>query len=509
MKEIRLLIGLVFFATSFISAQQEYNGNYRALGLGGGYMYTIESSALNTNPSLLGWQGENYKQKLSINIAGMGLSTYAPLANDFVKNAVPKFISGDDYPFNKYGVVEEMLFSYTPSAGLFTTIDTVVSLEERQEFKYAILKQNSIKFNKLILGATYVTKNNGVLSFKINEETSIRFKASENLADLIAFGKRSSYFDTLVMIDGTHLANGRTYSNDTLNQIDFAFSNDTMRIKDLFGESFFEFVKYRNYSIGWGNRYAYDHENLDLFIGANLNVIEALNYSSFYKSFDDLTIAQFYKGKTEKKTPYGNSGLGLSVSFSGTAVYKKKTMISLGINNLGYVNWTKRKKTLDNTAVYSSGNDNSSFMEYPYGTSKHKDFNVQLRDAQFNWKSVNHDTATGRIVKSAPTNLHLGVRHNVGEVLSVGGSMIAPLVKSAPGSLTHTLLNFNTQLSWQKFTLFSGLSNTNKTVSIPFGFSIGSQNSKFETGIAVSDLLGYFNGEPKFSLAFGVKVRMF
>jgi hypothetical protein len=517
-KIMRLTIIIIIgFIANLANGQQSLNGDYKSLGTSGGYMFNIDDAAILTNPSLLGWQKDNFEHKMAINFADYWGAAYSPLASFAAKDFFDRDINFineenmdllDTYPLI-FVTWDEML-----STNDYLTIpnyDTLVTRTSREGLKQSLMLNNSIKYNKTILGFTYISQNVGTFSFKINEETNVTTKLSEKFADLWAYGKTSSYFDTLIMYDGSHLANNsNSYQNSKLDSIYSAFSNDSLKIYQIMDGSYFNLMQTRKYSVGWGNTYKSKYDNIKLYTGATFNFIEGLNYMQIINNDDEIIVAKFGSGKLPK-SKFGNAGLGASIGFSGTAVYKEKWMISAGINNLGFINWKLKNQNREGSyGVYSNGIDNKQYANYYYGSSKTLTFQDQLADAGFNWKAVNADYGRASIFRATPTNFHLGIRYLPWKTFSIGWNMVTPINKQAVGSMKSTLLAFTYKAIFKKFSVFGGVNNMNKTISVPFGFSIGSSRSKWEIGFSVSDLYGFFNEDldNNFSGGVGLKYRI-
>lgn len=498
------------------SAQHGLNGNYRSLGMGGAYMFNINDAALNTNPSLLGWQASIYDHRIDISLGDFWAASKSPVANFAMDQLFAEPLDINDDGGGEFGtqfpsilVWEEMITSFDYSTQTHYTYDTIASRATRQNYKEALIENNSYKQSRTYLGFTYRTDDYGVFSFKVSHEVSAQFELSETFADLWAFGKTSSYFDTLVQIDGSHLANNETnYQNETLNNTYLGFSTDTLTINEILGESNFELMQTRNYTVGWGKQYGIPRNDYVLYVGANLNIIEGLQYVQIQNTSNELTIANFSAGnlsRDDAKTR--NTGLGASLSFSGTIAYKDKWLMSAGVNNLGFIRW-KRRKSAGSVGAYS--NTNQEFSNTVFGVSKTEYFNDQLEAANFNWGAFGSEDERNSVTKGTASNFHLGVRRQFGSFFSIGANLIQPLNTSAVGSSNRTLVGLNYELTLKKFSLFSGINNMDGTTSMPLGFSIGSRTSKWEAGISISDLLGYVqkSKDPKFSIGVGVKFRI-
>jgi hypothetical protein len=513
MRILKMLFVLVLSNT--VVAQQSLNGDYRSMGMSGGYMFNIDDAALNTNPSLLGWQQNAYQHKLAVNFKGFTFASYSPLVSTAVSYLLksPIDVEGnfDDNLVNldNLSVLFEMMESYDVQLGDYVTYDTTVSRETRQDFKESLMASNSFKVSSTIFGLTYANEKHGVFSFKISTEQIGKGQISEELADLAAYGKSASYFDTLVLANGTHVANNSAnQTNAILSQAYLGFSNDALNMVEIMNGSNVQFLKTRNYSIGWGKRFDFDPEDMKLFLGGNLNFIEGLNYYEIKNNNDEIIISNFGSSSTIKG-PFGNCGYGNSLSLSATVSFKDKWMLSTGINNAGLIYWKAKPKN-GGTGVFSNGIDNEEFANYNYGVSKTTFFEDQFEQSGFNWQAVDVDYGKGAIFRASPANYHLGVRRLFGDVFSVAGNVVGPINKKAVGSMYGPEFSLNYELTFKKFTLFSGLNNMNNTLSLPIGFSLGSRKSKFEIGLSVSDLLGYFykNKTNNFSIGYGLKYRI-
>lgn len=512
---MRVLFILILIGVgTIVKAQQSVNGDFRSLGMSGGYMFNIDDAALNSNPSFLGWQKEQYQHTLAVNFRDLNLAAYAPLVDNQIDYFVGNFLDEEgqihDETMNvrNLNAVFEFLESYWYGTQTYITYDTLVSREARQNFKDALTATNSFKLNNTIFGVTYTAQNKGVFSFKIGKDFVMRSQISEPLADLAAFGKTSTYFDTLVLLDGSHLANHPdNYTNQNLNQTYLAFSNDTLKIKDIMGSSHLQVYNTRYYAVGWGKEMPISKKNARLFLGGNVNLIEGLNYYEIKNNEGEIIISNFSKPEG-RLGAFGNAGLGLSFSGSATLTYNENWFVSAGFNNLGWVNW-KARAINGGIGVYSNANDNEEFANYNYGVSKTMFFNDQFEEADFNWREVTVKRGRASIFRATPANVHFGVKRQFGNIFAIGGNLITPINKNAVGNMFKTELSVNYELTLKKFTIFSGINNMNNTISMPIGFSIGSRKSWLETGVAISDILGYFdkNKTNNFSIGLGFKLR--
>jgi hypothetical protein len=504
------LLSFGYIAIGF--SQQAIMGNFRSVGMGGGYMFNIDDAALNSNPSLLGWQSHHFDHKFAITFKDIYAVSYSPVVSYAIDQfGLSEFNADEDdggEGFVDLGALEvgfEMLESYDHSTQTYNTYDTNVSQQNRALYKTALMRNNSTRINNTILGLSYTSENHGTFAFRIQEATSIKMKLSDKLAELTAFGKTASYFDSLVLINGSHIGNDiSNYQDSILSQVHTSFSNDTLTIGEIMNGSNLEFLQTRTYSLGWGDQYQLNNEDVALFLGANLNVIEGLNLITLSGTDNEIVIANFSKGKL-RKSPTINTGLGASVSFSGTIAYQKKWLLSVGMNHLGYIHWKKRKRKAGH-GVYSAQGDNEQFASYAYGVSPATYFNDQLEEANFNWDEVNVNTGKASIIEATPANIHLGIRKQFGSWFSIGGNIVSPIIKSAPGSMDRAVLSANYEFTFKKFTYFGGLNNMNRTTSLPLGFSIGSRKSKWEVGLSIPDLLGYLKKSRTNNYGVGVGV---
>jgi hypothetical protein len=510
---------ILFFALALTSissnAQFGLENNYRSLGMGGGYMFNINDGALNTNPSLLGWQTTRYKHKFDISLYDFQASAFSPTASLGVRRLSTNSIElqGENenlaVDFTDMLVWDEMISSYDYATQTYYTYDTLASREFRDEYKASLMKENTVNWSRKLLGFTYISDGHGTFSFKLSEETNAQFKLSENFSDLWAYGKTSSYFDSLVLIDGTHLANDSSnYQNEILNQVYLGFSNDTLTISDILEDSNFEFLQTRKYSFGWGKEFLIAKDGRRLFLGGNLNVIEGLRMIQILNEAEGLTIANF-DGPSSLERRKRNAGLGASISLSGTLSFKEKLDMSFGVNNLGFIHW-KRRSGDGAIGVYSQ--ENQEYSDFAYGVSPTVFFNDQLQDsANFNWTSVAVDLQDASIYRATASNVHFGIRYQLGSKFAIGTSVIQPINPSAVGNLKKTLVNFNYELTLKKFTFFSGLNNRGSTLQMPMGLSIGSRTSRIEAGVSIADLLGLVqkSKDSNFSIGVGLKYRIF
>jgi hypothetical protein len=508
----KLIATTALLFTFFGQAQLVTNGDYRSMGMGGGFMFTIDDAALNTNPSLLGWQATNYKHKFAVNLEDFHFKSSVALADYLLFDSLGVNLNSDDLTvLEPFEIAWEAFESYDPNANIYFTYDPAVSRTTRAKFKDALLKNNTFKMRNTIIGATYSSENWGTFSLNISNETTFRSQLSEQFADFMAFGKTASYFDTLVLIDGSRVANEEAnYQNEILINAYYAYStDDSLDFMDILGGSRFEFIRTRNHSLGWGKELSVDKPDLQLFVGGNVNVIEGLQFLSLDGTGDGISMANFGRGKLEK-SPFGNSGLGASISASATVLLKEKWMFGAGFNNLGAIRWKRR--TRNTVGSYVAEGDNPQFENYVYGVSPTKHFTDQIDEANFFWYLNEFPEEDAAVMLPTASTTYIGVRRNFGKHFALGLDVIQPLVKSAPGSLSETYVSFNYQLTFKKFSLFSGINNgLNGQAAMPMGISFGSRTSRIEVGLSIADLLGYLdqNKTNNFSAGIGLTYRFY
>ncbi len=495
-----LLFITILFAVNG-RAQVTGSSNSSTLGRGTGTAVNIDYFSLATNPSNLGWQSRFYKHKFAFKIFDFSVLAATPVTPRYLYNSAM-----DGNIINK--TVVESFYSYKDGGVGF---DTTFSVEGRYELRDLLMKQSSLRYNRILVGASYVTKSHGTFAVQISNEINGSIQLSERTANMLTLGKVNPYFDSLVLSTGEVIANNSAaYTNETLGKVVHAFSNDSLTIGEQLDGSYFKGMKTRNFSIGWGNAYKEVIPGWETFIGVTLNIIQGQEFYDWESKDGEFYMRIASAGVVENTSRMKNPGLGTSVNLGVSFLKSEQFILGVSINNLGFIRW--RDQGESSTSEYNSVNDKNMF-HYPFGTSKDMSFYDQ-------WVESNMFIATspienyeegGTFTSATASTVNLGAQWKLNKAVSFSSDIIVPLNPNAVGSIRSPYFSLGAQATARLIGVSAGINSNFNKLNVPLGITFGSVYSAVSFTIATNDFTVLFQeGRTKnYSLSAGVVWRLF
>lgn len=491
-----LIIGQLSFA------QVTFNGNSNTLGRGTGVSASIDYFAVNTNPSNLGWQSKYYAHKLAFKIFDFTTLAASPVSPRYAVN-----MAMDQNLPSK--TILEIVFSYDDEF----TFDTTFPVQDRLEMRDMLMQSSTLKFNRILFGASYTSPNHGTFAIQVNNEITGSVRLSENTANLFMLGKINPYFDSLVLQSGQVIANDPMYyTNDILTQISHAFSNDTLTIGQQLDGSYFKGMRTRNYSMGWGKGFQLPVSGWETYLGATLNLIEGQEYYDWYAKDGDFFMKNVDNGRLGSSEVLRNPGFGTSVGVGVSFIKNDKWILGASLNNVGFIRW--REKDPASVLMYNSVNDTNMF-HYPFGTSDKESFYDQLYDANMAISLSPVGTnylESGRFTSATAANLSLGAQWRVNRGIAFSSDLIVPLNPNAVGSYRFPYFALGAEVTSGTIGISSGINTNFNALNVPVGLTFGSLYSRLLFTLATNNILVLFQDNNKMrnnSLAVGMTWRLF
>lgn len=495
-----ILFAAVLFAAN-AHAQVTGSSNSSTLGSGTGTSVSIDYFALATNPSNLGWQSRFYNHKLAFKVFDFSVLAATPVTPRYLYNSA---MNGNIV--NK--TLVESFYSYKDGGAGF---DTTFLLDDRYELRDLLTKQSSLRYNRILVGASYVTKSHGTFAVQISNQINGTIQLSERTANMLTLGKTNPYFDSLVLSTGEVIANNSSaYTNETLGKVVHAFSNDSLTIGEQLDGSYFKGMRTRNFSIGWGNGYKSFVPGWETFIGATLNIIQGQQFYDWESKDGEFYMRNAKDGIVENTLRMKNPGLGASVNLGLSFLKTEQLIVGVSINNLGFIRWKDQGES--STSEYNSVNDKNMF-HYPFGTSKDMSFYDQWGESNMFIAAspIDNYEESGSFTSFTASTVNLGAQWKLNKAISFSSDVIVPLNPNAVGSIRSPYFSLGAQAATRVIGISVGVNNNFNKLNIPLGITFGSVYSALSFTVATNDFVVLFQdkGTRNNSLAVGMVWRLF
>ena len=500
MKRILTLFCVATVANTAI-AQYEMS-SFTSTGRGGATSFVTDYQAAGINPANLGWHSEFDEKRFTMGYNELSLSIHS------------EALTKDDLRAEFKNMIQQK-----------TTADWT-----QEEKKYAAQQfANSglaINGDYGAFGFSFATEKFGGIAFRINDNVNVYARLGEEASDLVFMGKRSSYFDSLVYVNGADtviLANDN-YA-DTLDAANvlsgFVGAQSAKMIGELLDGSRISASWTREYNMSYGRKIFGKDDVIEIYGGVGLKFIQGFGMVDVRSENDQLTafaaISPAFKidfGSAAARNPSSDTtnkgsipdpvGKGFGADFGLNFLIKNKLKIGFAVTNIGSMKWTGNVYTMKDTLVFdteSAGLNNYNVL----GTIS----DLSGNDGVFSWDGKKE------LKQSLPTLFRTGASIQLGEIVQVGLDVLVPIVTDAPTSLEKAVIGIGGDVKpipWLR--LSAGLVTGGNTdysvaldkyqVSIPVGLTFIAGNGTWEGGIASRDAVTFFtqNG-PTLSFSTG------
>ena len=483
-----LLGGLLIFSSSNIIFSQTQGIAYTAAGKGVATTFLTDYHSLGINSSALGW-GTGFEGKRftvgTIEFSG-GISS-PTLNKDRLKNAM----SG--------------IRNITSDEGTFDF--------EQQQAAAADYAEAGITINASYnwFGASFQTDKFGGIAISINEEFNWFSQMNRQTTDLIFRGKRSDYYDSLVIDyqgDTSTVYNSGNISQDSLEAVIRGERNNPMLVSQITEGSRIKFSWNRNFNIGYGRKIFGDREKLAVYAGVGARYIHSIAMFDMQSNSSGLNVSSsltpFFNIDYEDGQNIANSGNlpesvgnGYGLDFSASVILYDRIKIGAAVNNIGSVTYKTNVYRINDTLL---GNTTIEGIE----SAGFQDIMGQVSEEG----GVFQLDGEEEIVIANAANFRLGGSISFFEnKLDVGVDFVAPFDNNNPGSLQNSVFSVGGDIrpvKWLQLSVgyFGGGVYAN---NIPVGINFILGDGTYEFGISSRNAISFFAKDGNtISTAFGV-----
>lgn len=395
----------------------------------------------------------------------------------------------------------------------------------------------------------HLPKNHGIA---FSTRTSFHFFANLNdqLADLAFMGMNSSYFERLLLTDGSIIPNPRNPkfagSIPELTEEEYRqVVRGALEVRGT-GSSFAELVAgsritaslTNEYNLGYGTR-IYDSYNLALYAGLDLSYVQGIMLLNIdvdeqqQVEHNTFSLPDEFVVKTDSTLVFNNdakaqdaifpkgisAGLGYTLGLS--AVVKKNLRLGFSVSNWRglfrnskFMNRVGAVGLSDNAYAISESSQLEEFKGYGFDsynlfTADNSSFNLAGQDLSgpFQWERVSLPP------QELPANIRMGMSYDYLNTLHVGVDLIIPL-NQAFGNPSGTFVALGGDFRLSRLLRISSGVNTllrenaneqggaTHKMNVPLGITYTARKGTYEAGISTRDILTYISGKNGSTISF-------
>lgn len=362
-------------------------------------------------------------------------------------------------------------------------------------------------FDMMQFGIAYRNDAIGGFAFSTQDRVDVSMKLGKDAADIMFNGFTADYFDTLVLEDGTSIANDDNVTQAQLDQVVLGIPEDTLSVAELMEGTDIEMSWIRAFNLGFG-RAIVNTPELGLYGGIGLKYLMGLANVSIRA--EDGMVSGFSATTPFLKIDYGEAqadnpsaiedsgmvpvGNGFGVDLGVSAVIKEKLRLAASVNDIGSMTWDGNVYALRDTVLTSTeepGVETLSLVDQLKQFMENEDAMEWEGDSEYSTQ--------------LPTTLRLGASWQPGEMVNVGAEIILPL-NDEPGNLDQEIIAVGGELRplrWLGLNL-GFITGGNYDAKIPAGVTFTVADGGYELGFASRDLITFFTDkQPTASLSFG------
>lgn len=470
MKKILVILSVVLAYWS--NAQTELIA-YPSTGKGVASTFVTDYHALGINPANLGWRSHE-KKNFTIGSTELGFS------------------------INSNALSSQQLRDIIKGAVVNGTLDSLSREDKSKAIKSFTDNDFNFSLNNNIFGFAYQNDKFGGIALSIRTRANWSSNFNDEFTDLLFNGNQSSYFDSLVFVNGidtSTVANNGSYS-DSSGVVLNGKVNVPLNISKIMDGSRLQLSWNREYHIGYGRRVLKIDKVLELYAGVGAKFIQGVGYldleskdgklkmvSSLSSGFDlDYGVAALsnpsalaQNGQNFFKSSVGN---GWGFDLGAHALLFKKIRVAASVTDIGSMTYTGNVYEAADTLVLDISNSGLTDVNITSSVGS------LLEDTGLlNLKGKESFTV------SLPTTLRLGGSIELGEIAHVGIDLVAPF-NNVPGSFNGFSWGVGGDLKLIKgmVVLMAGFTGgAGRTPQIPLGLNIVLKGGSYEFGIASRD----------------------
>lgn len=487
MKKILLSLTVLISVASL--AQSELIA-YPSAGKGVATTFVTDYHALGINPANLGWKSHEEKS-FTMGTTELGFA----LNSDALRSQQLR----DDIK----GVITNK------------TLDSLSREEKIQAVQSFTDNAFNFSFNSNIFGFSYQNEKFGGIALSIRTRASWSSTFNEEFTDLLFNGNNSSYFDSLVYVDGidtSMVANNSSYSDST-GVVLSGQANIPLNISSLMDGTHLQLSWNREYHLGYGRRIINIEDKLELFGGVGVKYIQGIAFfdleskdgkltmvSALSSGFDlDYGIAAFNNPSALTQNPQrlfkSSVGNGWGFDVGAHAILFKKIRVAASITDIGSMTYTGNVYEGQDTLVVDISNSGLSDVNITNSVP-----NLLEDTGLLKLKGKQSYTV------SLPATLRIGGSIELGEIAHVGIDLVTPF-NSVPGSFNgfYWGAGGDVKLLKGRIVLMTGVTGgAGRSVQLPVGINFVMKEGAYEFGIASQDAVTFFkDNAPSISAAMG------
>ncbi len=472
----KILLTSILCACSFLSFSQSELSVYSATGRAGvATTFVTDYQAIGINPANLGFGRTNEGKKFTLGLLEIAGNAYhqGMSTNEFTKYLVNAQDSDDN------------IYERITAAQTFKS-NTV-----------------SVNFDFTLFGLAFQDEKFGGLAVSVRESFRYYSNLNPTASDYAFRGATSSVFDSLILSDGSRVANDpnnyAAYQSGGLS-IDSGKTNNPFSFGKVVGNSKVKQHWFRDYCVSYGRK-VIDNNGVQLYAGIGAKYVAGYNYIDITSdgnlttgkvALNPITQPIETLGATSPSNTSNNKyqaiGSGYGFDLGLTLSLKQKYKFGVSAVNIGSVTYNKNVYSVRDTLISTVAfNDKEGFK----GVGE-----------IINWRGES------KMKVALPAMLRMGASMSLLDYkLEIGFDAVVPL-NNAAGNFNNVLMavggDYKILKTIKLSTGFNIGGNTAKKFNLPLGVTF-SFNNTLEFGIASRDVISYFIKEGNsYSLAVGV-----
>lgn len=483
-----IVLGALLMVTA-VYGQNEYSA-YTATGKGVSTTFLTDYHCLGINPANLGWKKFDEKS-VTMGTSEFGLSIYS------------ESLKKKDLRDNIGAVIRNK------SLDALTTEEKLAAAE-------GFASDFAFNFDYNAFGFSYQNEKFGGIAVAVRSRATWNSSLNDRFSDLLFRGQTSSYFDSLLYVDGTDttwIANSGNISTDSAGNVIGGEASFPLGLSELLDGSYLKFSLNREFHVGYGRQIVQINDVLTLYAGVGAKYIQGIAmmdltadedglqmYSAISPGFDldygaaalnnpsalPQTGAQFFK------SPVG-TGYGFDVGVNATLF--NEIHLGASVTNVGSMTYTGNLYTVKDTLFVSYDQDGLD------------DINISGAPAELLEDSglLTIEGEAERKIK-LPGQFRMGASFELGDFVEIGGELIAPF-NDVPGNVTEFAYGLGGEFKLLKgrVQLMAGLTGGGGyDTQLPLGINFVFGGGSYECGIASRDALTFITqNSPTVSTALG------
>lgn len=468
-------------AGAILHPVQAQPGTSAPLGRAAATTFVTDYQAIGINPANLGWKWPHEGKHVAF---GLLEGTYAVHSDALTRNDFRDRVQNTDFRFTE---------------------------AEREEAARTFANAGAMAMADLMwAGFCYANGQVGGLALQVRDRVQVSAKFGPRMAQLLFEGRRSDYFDLLVLATGDTVANYANMSPDSLALVVLGVATEPQLLGRVIGGTDIGLTWYREMNFSYG-RHLVRNDDLEVGLGIGLKYLQGIGimdvraehgrlngFSSLSPDFQiDYQRAEWMPGATLTGGMAAfpkTVGRGFGIDVGLAMLIKRSWKFGAALTDLGSIRWTGNLyRATDGSLVdlAMSGLENLDII------SGLEDF--VTKSGVLQWESTQE-----RVIPLAST-ARIGIGKLLGERAELGLDVILPL-NDAAGNLRSPVAGTGVDIRpFPWFQLSTGaVAGGGMPVKLPVGITFIAGNGTWEAGFASRDVITFFTRRnPTLSLSMG------